>query len=96
MERRFPIGTIVKHYKHKDKKSKKKNVNNKYLYVIIGYALDVDTQKEVVIYRALYREGNNFGLFTRPSSDFYSTIPNKEGKEIPKFEEFNDNEEPKA
>lgn len=93
----YPIGSIVKYYKYdsKKKKEKKKNndKNNMYLYKIIGYATDVTTDEEVVIYEALYRSGKNFGLFTRPVADFYSTVKNAGGKTVNKFVIFEPEED---
>lgn len=92
LQSQYPVGSIVKYHKYdskkKSNKGQNKDKNNTYLYKIIGYATDLKTENEVVVYEALYRSGKNFGLFTRPVDDFYSTIKGSDGNYIKKFTIF--------
>lgn len=58
MGRKLEIGRVYRHFKGK-------------LYVVEGVALDSETGKEVVIYRALYGEGK---LWVRPLKMFLSRV----------------------
>ena len=58
MENRIMPGDIVRHFK-----------GNK--YEILCFALDSETQQEMVVYRALYGEG---GTWVRPKEMFLSKV----------------------
>ena len=58
MEKRIMPGDIVRHFK-----------GNK--YEILCFALDSETQQEMVVYRALYGEG---GTWVRPKEMFLSKV----------------------
>ena len=51
-------------------------------YEVIGLAKHSETQEELVIYKALYGEGE---LWARPKKMFLETIT-REGKTFPRFE----------
>ena len=58
MENRMNPGDIVRHFKGNE-------------YEILCYALDSETQEEMVVYRALYGER---GIWVRPKDMFFSTV----------------------
>ena len=63
-------GTIVRHFKHdflsyEDRKNRLKD------YVILGYGIDTETGKDVVIYKAI---SGDFTTFVRPADSFYSKV----------------------
>lgn len=66
---------IVSHFKRETLSDEYKRKSNKYLYRIIDVALDVNTDKKVVIYKALYKP---FQIFTRPYNDFMAEVDEKE------------------
>lgn len=65
-QKMFPIGSIVKHFKRESSLDK-----TLYVYEIIGYATNTETQENMVVYRALY---GDFRMFVRPMSSFYSEV----------------------
>ncbi len=58
MERKLEIGKVYRHFKNK-------------LYLVEGVALDCETQRETVIYRALYGENK---LWLRDKEEFLSEV----------------------
>lgn len=51
-------------------------------YVVLGMALDKNTEAELVLYRPLYE--CEYEYFTRALADFCASV-SIEGKEVPKF-----------
>jgi len=51
-------------------------------YEVIGVARHSETLEELVVYRALYGEGD---LWARPLAIFFETVQ-KDGKTVPRFE----------
>ncbi len=75
MNREVKKGQKWIHYKHPDRE-----------YAIMGIAQDSDTLKEMVIYKALYKDEFPYGqLWVRLREEFLSKVMNKEGKEIERF-----------
>ena len=58
MENRMNPGDVVRHFKGNE-------------YEILCYALDSETQEELVVYRALYGER---GTWVRPKDMFFSKV----------------------
>ncbi|MBP5398347.1 MAG: DUF1653 domain-containing protein [Bacteroidales bacterium] len=58
------------------------------LYKFIGLAKDSETLEPMVVYQALYGDGD---LWVRPASMFFETIT-RDGKEIKRFEEIDEPE----
>ena len=58
MENRMNPGDVVRHFKGNE-------------YEILCYALDSETQEEMVVYRALYGER---GTWVRPKDMFFSKV----------------------
>ena len=58
MENRMNPGDVVRHFKGNE-------------YEILCYALDSETQEELVVYRALYGE---CGTWVRPKDMFFSKV----------------------
>ena len=58
MEKRIQPGDTVRHFKGKK-------------YEVLHFALDSETQQELVVYRALYGEG---GVWVRPKEMFLSRV----------------------
>lgn len=56
------------------------------LYKFIGLAKDSETLEPMVVYQALYGDGD---LWVRPASMFFETIT-RDGKEIKRFEEIDE------
>ena len=54
------------------------------LYKLLGYALDSETLEEMVIYQALYGEGQ---IWVRPKEMFFETIT-RDGRTFPRFTEI--------
>ncbi len=52
------------------------------LYEVINFARDANTQKQVVVYRALYGE---YGLWVRDFDEFFETIES-DGEKVQRFE----------
>lgn len=63
---KFSVGSTVIHFKHELSKSSKM----KYMYVIIGYALNTETEEQMVIYKSLW----NGELYARPYDMFMSEV----------------------
>lgn len=68
MENEIYVGSVYKHYK-----------GNK--YVVVSIAVHTETLEELVIYRAIYGDGE---LWARPKKMFLDNIE-KDGKIIPRF-----------
>ena len=66
------IGLIGREFRH----------FNGNLYRLGGFAKDLETLEEMVVYRALYGEG---GLWVRPAKMFFETIE-RDGKTMKRFE----------
>lgn len=71
--KRINIGDIVRHFKHfkYETLSEQEKRENKYTYVIRGFARHTETEEELVIYQALY---GNFGTYARPMKMFFSEV----------------------
>lgn len=70
MNNRFAIGDIVKHFKYETLTDDERKAN-KYIYRIEGFAKDTETEKEMVVYRALYEP---FQLWVRSLEDFMGEV----------------------
>lgn len=66
---RFKSGDIVKHFK-RELLTDTSDINM-YLYIVLGKAIDTVTDKPVVIYKALYGDGNTY---VRPVDEFESEV----------------------
>lgn len=62
--------------------------NTEKIYEVIGVARHSETLEPMVVYRALYGEGN---LWVRPFEMFTGMV-NVEGQEIPRFKKILENE----
>ena len=71
MENRIKPGDIVRHFKGNE-------------YEILCFALDSETQEELVVYRALYGEGQ---VWVRPLAEFLDTVT-RDGITRHRFEEI--------
>lgn len=69
-ESKINVGDIVKHFKFETLPPEQK-VENKFLYVVRGFATHTETKEEVVIYQALY---GNFETYVRPKHMFLSEV----------------------
>jgi hypothetical protein len=65
IQRKFYSGDIVQHFKRETLTSV--DDQNKYLYVIHGFAKHTETGETLVIYQSLY---SPFGIFARPFEMF--------------------------
>ncbi len=54
-------------------------------YKLIAFGKDSETEKDVVIYQALYGDNQ---IWVRPSSMFFSKVTDKEGNEVQRFKEY--------
>ena len=66
---KFPIGTIVKHFKHTSNKDSE--VLNNYLYIVKDFAIYTDNNETLVIYQALYHP---YEIYARRESEFLSKV----------------------
>ena len=57
-------------------------------YKLIAFGKDSETEKDVVIYQALYGDNQ---IWVRPSSMFFSKVKDVDGNEVERFRELNDN-----
>ena len=64
------FGDFVRHFKYETLSEQEKR-ENKYTYVIRGFARHTETEEELVIYQALY---GNFGTYARPMKMFFSEV----------------------
>ena len=55
------------------------------LYVVLGVALQTETNEPLVIYRPLYE--NEYELFARPYTVFIELVE-IDGKQVPRFEKI--------
>ena len=67
---RFPIGTIVQHFKC-EMITDEERAANMYLYRIIDYAEHTETREMLTIYQALY---GDFRTYARPVEMFMSEV----------------------
>ncbi len=67
---RFPIGTIVQHFK-REMITDEERASNKYLYRIMDYAEHTETGEMLMIYQALY---GDFRTYARPLRMFMSEV----------------------
>ena len=58
------------------------------IYKLIGIAKDSETLEEMVVYQAMYGEGQ---LWVRPKEMFYGEVE-RDGKRIPRFQEIGKDE----
>ena len=72
------FGSMEKYYRHF-----KGNV-----YRLVGIAKDSETLEEMVVYQAMYGEGQ---LWVRPKEMFFGEVE-RDGKRIPRFRELSDEE----
>lgn len=82
-------GTIVKHFKRET--INQNDNDNKFLYVIIDYVTDANTEKTIVIYQALYPP---FKTWARPLEEFYGEVDKEKYPDIKqkyRFEIFKEN-----
>ena len=68
--KRISVGDIVRHFKYETLSEQEKR-ENKYTYVIRGFARHTETEEELVIYQALY---GDFGTYARPKTMFLSEV----------------------
>ena len=93
MDRNFKIGEVVKHFKYETLSEEDKK-QNKYLYIIRGFATHTETKEKLVIYQALYSDksmGVDFGLYARPVEMFNFEVDHVKYPEIKqkfRFEKF--------
>lgn len=55
------------------------------VYKLVGFAKDSETLEELVVYQAMYGEGE---MWARPKEDFFGKVE-RDGKEMNRFEELN-------
>lgn len=76
-------GTIVAHFKRECVPQDVREFSDKYLYRVIGVALDTVTNNMVVVYEALYDdEDMEFSLFVRPLDEFMSKVDKQKYPDI--------------
>ena len=63
----FKVGDVVQHYR----RTFLKDPTNEYLYIIVAFGRNCSSEKDCVIYRALYGEGETF---VRDVDDFMGTV----------------------
>ena len=88
-EFRFPIGTIVQHFK-REMITDEERAANMYLYRIIDYAEHTETREMLTIYQALY---GDFRTYARPVEMFMSEVDREKYPEVKqkyRFEELNE------
>ncbi|MEG0510525.1 MAG: DUF1653 domain-containing protein, partial [Clostridia bacterium] len=64
MDRKLEIGKVYRHFKNK-------------LYLVVDIALDCETQRESVVYRALYGDCK---LWIRDKEDFLAEVGERKNK----------------
>ena len=67
---RIKVGDIVKHFKYESLSEKEKS-SNMYLYKILSFSVNTETEERMVNYMALY---GNFQIYTRPYDMFISKV----------------------
>lgn len=77
-QRAFAYGDIVRHFKYETLTEEEK-LQNKYMYIIRGFAQHTETHEALVIYQALY---GNFEVYARPYSMFISEVDHEKYPEI--------------
>ncbi|MEG2955944.1 MAG: DUF1653 domain-containing protein [Clostridia bacterium] len=65
MDRKLEIGKVYRHFKNK-------------LYLLVDVALDCETQRESVVYRALYGDCK---LWIRDKEDFLAEVGERKNKD---------------
>ena len=78
MEREFKAGDIVSHFK-RELLSEEEKQSDKYLYRIIGTAVDSEDGSEVMVYQALY---GDMRMYVRPLEMFMSETDHVKYPEI--------------
>ena len=78
MEREFKSGDIVAHFK-RELLSEEEKQSDKYLYRIIGTAVDSEDGSEVMVYQALY---GDMRMYVRPLDMFMSETDHAKYPEI--------------
>ena len=63
----FKVGDVVQHYR----RTFLKDLTNEYLYIIVAFGRNCSSEKDCVVYRALYGEGETF---VRDVDDFMGTV----------------------
>ena len=58
------------------------------LYKLLGFAKDSETLEDLVVYQALYGEGQ---IWVRRKEMFFETVT-RDGRTFPRFEEISENE----
>lgn len=76
--RSFAVGDIVRHFKYETLDYDEKR-QNKYTYIIRGFAKHTETGETLVIYQALY---GDFEMFARPLDMFISEVDHEKYPDI--------------
>lgn len=76
--RNLTVGDVVRHFKYETLSEQEKR-ENKYTYVIRGFARHTETEEELVIYQALY---GGFGTYARPKTMFLSKVDREKYPDI--------------
>lgn len=69
-ERLFHIGDVVQHFKY-ETLTAKEQLENKYKYVIRGFAEHTESKEKLVIYQALYHP---YKVYAKPMNMFLSEV----------------------
>ncbi len=85
---RFPIGTIVQHFKREMITDEERNAN-KYLYRIMDYAEHTETGEMMTIYQALY---GDFRTYARPLEMFMSEVDREKYPDVKQGYRFEETE----
>lgn len=81
--RKLEAGDIVQHFKREIVKDKEHSME--YLYVIESIATHTETEENLVVYRALYKNDENgvhFNVFARPCDMFMSEVDHEKYPDI--------------
>ncbi len=78
MERIFQSGDIVRHFKYETLSEEEKK-SGRYTYRIVGIATHSETEKNLMVYQALYGEK---GLFVRPLAMFLEEVDHEKYPQI--------------
>jgi hypothetical protein len=77
-KRTFMVGDVVRHFKY-ETLTKEEQLQNKYTYIIRGFAKHTETGEELVIYQALYGE---YETYVRPVDMFISEVDHEKYPDI--------------
>ena len=66
IENRFKPGDVARHFKRETLNEEEMKAN-KYLYLIVGVAIHSETREEMMVYKALYDDGD---MYVRPLDMF--------------------------